>query len=169
MGEPQSPIPHNGWIWLGAYDLVEPSHICNYCMHERIRYVHKLWHPQHPVIYVGCDCAERLIGNGDKPSAEEKLLRHRAKRFETWMKSDKWTHTPVRHFRPGKQYHHHYVIAVYQENNRWQWMLRVGENWYPSDNTFPTADAAMRQFWFKWIEKAEDSQPQDLQQAKSTS
>lgn len=86
----RSGTPHCGWSCIDVVDL-EPQHddeyaSCEMCGKEKIRYVHKMTHPSHRELDVGCVCAEKMSGDYVNPKRCERKLKNRASRKKKWLK-----------------------------------------------------------------------------------
>jgi hypothetical protein len=54
-------VPQTGWRWEDIQDLGGRKAICEWCEKKRIRYVHKMSHPNWPdLVRVGSHCAVRM-------------------------------------------------------------------------------------------------------------
>ncbi len=73
-------MPHKGWTHDGVEDIEQPTHVCEMCDQESIRYVHTLWHPEvSQPVYVGCVCAEKLCEDYVNPRRIENAAKARAR------------------------------------------------------------------------------------------
>jgi hypothetical protein len=82
----QSGIPHKGWMCVEMEDLEEPTHTCEMCGQEEIRYVHYMMHPQFAnVLAVGCICACNMENDYWGPRKRERQWRNRASRKARWL------------------------------------------------------------------------------------
>jgi hypothetical protein len=100
-------------------------------------------------------CAEKLTGDLTGPRGREDELRKRARRFSTWLTSDRWIFNANEHRRPGRGFHFDYELVVHLATDGWRWKCVVPTMaTYPSTFSFGTAEAAKKQFWLKHVEKA---------------
>lgn len=90
-------FPHKGWELVDVIDLGECCAFvdeieyenCEFCGHERIRYVHVIRHPEYNrCVHVGCDCAEQLTTDYVNPKERETFLRRKAARRKNFMKHE---------------------------------------------------------------------------------
>lgn len=74
-------VPHLGWVLVDCIDLEEPSHTCEMCGNENVRYVHEVSHSQYTDhLRVGVICAGKMTGEGEAAASAEKLVRNAARR-----------------------------------------------------------------------------------------
>lgn len=92
----QKGIPHKGWECEGVIDLrgddaAEDTAyaVCEMCGNERIRFVHRMAHPDGMSLGVGCVCAEKMTDDYEGPRRRETHLRNRATRRARWLRR-KW-------------------------------------------------------------------------------
>lgn len=163
-------VPHKGWRWQDAVDSRDENGLaydeyedCQFCGHERIRFVHLLEHDEWPdTIRVGCVCAEKLTEDYVNPELRERKLRSFARSRESrrarfpdlngWRISqngNRWI-----------SYEGFHVILI-----RWGKMVRLridgklGERFYPSER-----DAQLGAFDYIWRKQLR----KDLQQPHTT-
>ena len=83
-------VPHTGWQCVGVDDLDEPNVVCEMCETQKIRYVHRMEHPDYPEsLSVGCYCAERMETDRQGPRRREQALKNAANRRSRWL-SRQW-------------------------------------------------------------------------------
>jgi hypothetical protein len=83
-------FPRKGWAFEEMDDLGKPSHRCEACAKEGVRFVHVLSHPDwEQEIHVGCICAEKLTGNLFLPKAREAAMKNRYNRMVNFL-AQKW-------------------------------------------------------------------------------
>lgn len=84
-----SGVPHKGWRLLDVEDIREDGQseidtdyeCCMMCGHEKIRYVHVVYHDEEGLEFrVGCNCAEKMTGDYVNPERRERELRNRTNR-----------------------------------------------------------------------------------------
>lgn len=85
----QPGVPHKGWAFIDTTDEGEPTHKCEMCGREQVRYVHRVRHPEHPDLLVGCVCAEKMTDDYVTPRENETKLRNRDARRKNWT-SRQW-------------------------------------------------------------------------------
>jgi hypothetical protein len=75
-------VPHKGWINEGYEDLEEPTHVCDMCGRDEIRYVHTMYHPNMPKRFrVGQVCAEHMTNDYVTYKNQLDVMKKRAR----WM------------------------------------------------------------------------------------
>jgi hypothetical protein len=88
-------VPHKGWRLIDVEDIREDGQseldtdyeCCMMCGHEKIRYVHVVYHNDERLEFrVGCNCAEKMTGDYVNPERREKELRNRTNRRQSWNK-----------------------------------------------------------------------------------
>ena len=82
-------MPHKGWHCFDVEDLGKPTHTCEMCGQEQIRFVHYMRHLEHRDLQVGCICAEKMTEDYVNPKLREQALRNKASRRSRWL-SRKW-------------------------------------------------------------------------------
>lgn len=89
----QPGIPHRGWSLIDVVDIRDNGQSeddtdyenCMMCGHEKIRYVHIVYHPEiEEEFRVGCICAENMTNDYINPGRRERDLRNMAKRKSNW-------------------------------------------------------------------------------------
>lgn len=82
-------IPHKGWYNTSVYDSkleYDDHHTCDMCKKESIRYVHVMEHDEFEgEMHVGCQCAEKMSDTYKDGKANEKKLRNRSSRLDTFL------------------------------------------------------------------------------------
>lgn len=149
----QTPIPDSGWSLLGVDDLGRATHECDYCHTEHVRFVHRLRHPRHHSIRVGCICAGKLTADPQAAEAKETEARNRAKRLETWCNPEQWAIEEDRHTRSGRHVHWDYTVMAYRTAaGTWRWMLLYSGGKFVSPESFASAEEAKCHFWMTQLD-----------------
>ena len=95
-------FPHKGWTHCYVEDLGAPTHCCEMCGMERVRFAHRMQHHTFPgALLVGRTCAAKMTDpyytTAQVVGEREDQLRARAGRRRTWT-SRGWEPSI---FRPG--------------------------------------------------------------------
>jgi len=86
-------VPHKGWRLLDVDDIREDGQsefdtdyeCCMMCGHEKIRYVHVVYHDEEGLEFrVGCNCSEKMTDDYINPERRERELRNRTNRRISW-------------------------------------------------------------------------------------
>jgi len=137
----QPGVPHRGWACVAIEDLGEPTHRCEICGHEEIRWTHIMQHPGYSgALTVGCVCAEKMESDYEGPRRREGKLKSRAKSRSTWLE---------RNWRPsakGNQRlrHQRSVFVVGGDQQGWwaTWTPAESSGWRSVGWRYPTEEAA---------------------------
>lgn len=141
-------LPDSGWSLVAVDDLGRATHECDYCHTEHVRYVHRLTHPAHAAIRVGCVCAGKLTADPLAAQARENEARNRSKRLQTWCESEEWAVEADRQTRAGRHVHWDYTVMVYRTTaGTWRWILLYSAGKFISPEAFATAEEAKGHFW----------------------
>ena len=75
----QTGIPHKGWQNMGFEDLLEPTHKCDMCGREEIRYVHTMRHMDVDRNFmVGQVCAEHMTNDYTTAGEQQTYMKNRS-------------------------------------------------------------------------------------------
>jgi hypothetical protein len=82
----QPGVPHKGWTCIDVYDVGEPSHLCEMCEEQLVRYVHVMEHPDHSeALDVGCVCAGNMEQDPVGARKRETRLKSRQRQRGQWL------------------------------------------------------------------------------------
>ena len=132
-------LPHKGWMNIGVEDLEVPSHKCEMCGKEDIRYVHAVKHPLvEDVFLVGCKCAEELSNDYTTPKAQLKLAKKKTRWIEnSWESEENFDYefkkinrktTQVGVYKVGSQYEYH--VNLIPSNERYDTITQAKAKLY---------------------------------------
>jgi hypothetical protein len=81
-------VPHIGWVCETIYDNEYPTHVCQMCLKQQVRYVHVMSHVDHPVdLYVGCVCSGRMSEDYRAAKEREANLKKKGRANNKWVRS----------------------------------------------------------------------------------
>lgn len=86
-------VPHKGWQLVGVEDNGEPTHTCEMCGNEEVRYVHTMTHARHSPLEVGCVCAEKMANDYVTPGETQRTLAGNARKRLALERSPQWGRT----------------------------------------------------------------------------
>jgi hypothetical protein len=82
-------VPHRGWTCIGIDDVGEPSHMCEMCESQMVRYVHTMEHPAYPeALDVGCVCAGKMEEDYARARLRERTFKKRVARRARWLRRE---------------------------------------------------------------------------------
>jgi hypothetical protein len=82
----QAGVPHRGWQCVDIEDLEEPSHVCEMCEVQVVRYVHEMFHPDYGTLLVGCICAGHMEQDLVGARQREASFKQRLSRRANWLR-----------------------------------------------------------------------------------
>jgi hypothetical protein len=109
-------VPHRGWACIGISDAGEPSHTCEMCESQKIRYLHFMQHPEYAsVLTVGCECAGHMEGEPRRAIERDAQMKSRLGKRKRWLtrrwkvsaKGNEWIASDG------------FRITVYTRDSRW--------------------------------------------------
>jgi hypothetical protein len=119
----QGGVPHKGWTCVRIEDLEVPSHVCEMCENQLVRYVHTMRHPEYPeVLRVGCICAGHLEEDVTGARRRETNLKSVGRRRALWL-ARKW-----RVSRKGNPYlntNDGFNVVVFRNDRSGTWAGRI--------------------------------------------
>ena len=136
----QPGVPHKGWACIDIEDLGSPTHICEMCESQEVRFAHHMQHPDWPdVLVVGCICAGHMEGDLAGARARDTSMRNRSARRRNWLtrqwrvsaKGNPWVKADG------------YRVTVYPRGAGWAVTIAFGDE--PPEHSrrnYPTKDAA---------------------------
>lgn len=116
-------VPKTGWACTGVSDYGPNSDfLCQMCEHQRIRYVHRMVHPDYPrTLDVGCVCAGNMEGDVEAAKTREREFKNKQIRRENFH-TRKW-----RISARGSSFinvnGHHVVLCKSKFDGRWKYAL----------------------------------------------
>lgn len=130
----QQGIPHKGWTLENVYDVREDGQsehetiyeTCMMCGHEKIRYVHVVFHPDvAEELLVGCQCAEKLTDDYINPQRREKELRNKTSRRTNFLVR-KWKISAKGNVYIKIDDHH---ILIREDNKTHKFIVKIDDKW----------------------------------------
>jgi hypothetical protein len=109
-------VPQRGWSCVSVYDVEEPTHVCEMCEVQLVRFVHVMRHPDYPEgLDVGCVCAGHMEGDYRGARLREQQFKQRVTRRARWL-SRKW-----RTSRKGNEYLNAdgFNVVVFRYGRHW--------------------------------------------------
>jgi hypothetical protein len=142
-------VPHKGWQNMGFEDLLEPTHKCDMCGREEIRYVHTMRHKEVDRNFmVGQVCAEHMTN--DYTTAKEQLTY--MKNRSVWANSRwnrKYIHDHEYEEKSTNAYNSRYMAFVFLHDSHYH----IGLDDHVFSTTFDTKHEA-KKFLYDLIKKS---------------
>lgn len=114
-------VPHKGWTCVNIDDLEEPSHLCEMCEAQEVRYVHTMTHPDYPQpLQVGCVCAGNMEQNIELARQRESQFKNKQKRRIKWLEREWLISHKGNPFLNVDNFH----IVLYPKGNTWEFKIR---------------------------------------------
>jgi len=147
----QTGIPHKGWQNMGFEDLLQPTHKCDMCGREEIRYVHTMRHKDvERYFMVGQVCAEHMSEDYITAGQQLTYMKNRA----TWANSKwnmKYIHDHEYEEKSTNAYNSRCTAFVFLHNERYH----IGLDNFIFAATFDTKYEA-KKFLYDKVKKSND-------------